>query len=435
MAIGDRIGSAQTAGFMRRINALENEVSYAVGSDSSLLPDTQQQIGCDMSANVYTGGGTASKGLNKTPYDLSSLTEIVTYGSDSDQVGIITSIGGSADGIWVGNLYDESGYGLKDARIQKFDTSGSLQETITKLATSSTAYWSFNNIEVFPDGSIMVTRAKTTGAGFTDRDIITYDSDGSNPTTILSYTSGLDPAIMSSNIYEVYSVEQSTGECTVYDISGTYIRDFNIGSITAGSIFTFVNPSRFMVNDFSSPIDAVDFYTDNGVLLTSDVEITDAPHGGQMYHSVINEIGDIYTAHRHSGSYYIGDASGISTSPQTTWYQYPTPSTDTGKVSLGTVDYGVTVPTDTALQGFRPHYFELRDMRDAIESVSTDYENPATNNAYTLTAGADNIFRVAIDSGQDDWTTPTVTHADRIREDYYNDIELVLTQLESSSLV
>jgi hypothetical protein len=119
---------------------------------------------------------------------------------------------------------------------------------------------------------------------------------------------------------------------------------------------------------------------------------------------------------------------------QTTWYQYPTPATDTGKITLGTPNAGLSVPTDTALQGLRPHYFELRDMRDAIESVALDYENPATATAYTLTVGTDNIFRIAIDSGQDDWTTATVTHKDRIREDYYSDIESVLTQLEQSAL-
>jgi len=126
--------------------------------------------------------------------------------------------------------------------------------------------------------------------------------------------------------------------------------------------------------------------------------------------------------------------SDIAPGDLTTWYRYPTPQSDTGKVSLGTSDYGLSVPADNALQGYPPHYFELRDIRDAIETVCVNYENPATNAAYTITAGTNNIFRVAIDSGQDDWTTPSVTHGYAITDEHWNDIELVLTQLEASEL-
>ena len=40
------------------------------------------------------------------------------------------------------------------------------------------------------------------------------------------------------------------------------------------------------------------------------------------------------------------------------------PGTDSGKVSLGIVDGGYMIPSTAALVGLRPHYFELRDMRE-----------------------------------------------------------------------
>ena len=120
---------------------------------------------------------------------------------------------------------------------------------------------------------------------------------------------------------------------------------------------------------------------------------------------------------------------------QTDWYRYPTPASDTGKVSLGTPDLGVSTPVAGALSGYKPHYFELRDIRIAIEAVAVLYENPDTTAAYTTSAGANNIFRIAIDSGQDDWTTPTLSHGARISDEHYSDIELVLDQLEISDRV
>jgi hypothetical protein len=195
-----------------------------------------------------------------------------------------------------------------------------------------------------------------------------------------------------------------------------------------------------------------------------------------------------------------GTTSRVSEgSTQTTWYRYPTPGNDTGKATLGTVDYGASVPADAALSGYRPHYFELRDMRTAIESVAVNYYKPVTfgvtdgtttsklvdaGSSFTtiVTVGdivlnttdgtattvsaidsdtvlslADdifvsgeiyiiktnlvvsgsvnnNLFTLALGGGLTDWTTPTVTHTDRIRETDYSDIGTILTYLEGGSL-
>ena len=184
---------------------------------------------------------------------------------------------------------------------------------------------------------------------------------------------------------------------------------------------------------------------------------------------------------------------------QTTFYRYPRHDSETGKVSLGTPDGGASVPSLTGLDGFRPHSFELRDMRDTIESEAVQWgrevdsgETTSTTanklvdstqnftstiiigdiitntttggkalvtaidsdttlsintdimlsseeyrivSKYTTSAGSSNIFRNAIDSGQDDWTTVTVEADDRIREDHYSDIDSVLTELEAAELL
>lgn len=121
--------------------------------------------------------------------------------------------------------------------------------------------------------------------------------------------------------------------------------------------------------------------------------------------------------------------------------RYPDKGALTNPESLGTPDDGVAVPaldglvTLTNGDAHRPHYGELDDMRLALEDLAPYYENTATGNPFNITlADPDNIFTVAIDAGQDDWTTPIAASVERMRVTDLSDIDLVLEELEASDL-
>jgi hypothetical protein len=180
---------------------------------------------------------------------------------------------------------------------------------------------------------------------------------------------------------------------------------------------------------------------------------------------------------------------------QTTFYRHPNRGVTTGKVSLGTPDGGVAIPSLTSLTGYRPSVFELTDMRTAIEGEaqnrgklidsgtttstttnkliqtgqnftstvaindtvknltdSTTTTVSAIDSDTTLSLNADimasgelfeistpyiittsnirNIFQTSL--SLDDWTDSTVATDDKILENHYSDIGLILTSLESS---
>ena len=435
MAIGDRIGSARTCGYMRRINALENYGTYSTAG--SLIRTIPQFT--EVSNN------------NQGDYIYSNFDGILYYGVANHPSGAI--------------------FKIETPIVQ--DTGTVLISSST--TPSSTLIHGMKDFFVYNDKITVLMRHESgvTASGFTEYIIRQYNIDGSSPINVTTETSDtnypnykLDSVGIAGNGDFICKSVERTGSGDSLDgrfnVTGNL---FELGGIfkamptKGGSGFTAVNTSGLSSYDSDLSIIATETTPiSEPIVLTlnGDHVIKDQPNStGLMYRDlgfimsisgffgtsteyiVIDDSSFIY---EHRVTYPVGGTlSKISgrtpTSTQTTFYQYPTLAVDTGKITLGTPDYGATVPVDTALQGLRPHYFELRDMRDAIESVATDYENPATNAAYTLTAGTNNIFRVAIDSGQDDWTTTAVTHTSRIREDYYSDINDVLTQLELSALV
>ena len=432
MAIGDSIGSARTAGLMRRINAIEYRGSTTYSSVSNIN-------------NGLTAPGS-------TQYDL-----IATNGT-----GVLA--------------FDDRGAGLE---LDLFDTSGTYQSTVITAATlgldnldeprglsatdssifigHGTVASSTESVKEYNySGTLLATKNYTVGVtehinvlgsskvGGVSRCLVTIKSSG-NPHIVdiiiagsvdHTLTSGFDngsapQGCMDSdgNVY-IIGLVSSTATIKQFDSSGDFVSNYDNSSL-------FPNTTTAGVGLL---------FDSYGVLTLTDIDIAGAEAAPFEYNFLNERLTNPIGLDRGnsgfielSGDFYFRNGTALlkisTTTNMTTWYQYPKPSVDTGKITLGSVDQGNTIPVDTALEGLRPHYFELRDMRNAIETVCVNYENPATNNAYTLTAGADNIFRLAIDSGQDDWTTATVTHGDRIREDYYSDIESVLTQLELSALV
>ena len=364
-----------------------------------------------------------------------------------------------ADIIASGEGYSISG---ERDRVRRFQEDGTLDyevlvdvqhqsATITPLGfASTTAKEAVYTFEV--DGKYY-TRAFTGDDG-TENEVLTIDPTGA--------TSGDDVGIRGTvawsdgNVALTIYIDSDYGECRIYDTSGTLQ-----STIPRPTTHTSIS-----ADSFNNPLMLID---NNYVVCTRIVTSSDTPggpatscaaafHASGKYKEYFNiaNFGDPSSPFIDGGTLYgllsvlgyidggfygmpgptvSGDIARVElTAPQTEWYRYPTPGSGVGNVSLGSSNYGVSVPATNALQGYVPHYFELRDVRDAIESICTDYLNPDTGVAYTTTAGSNNIFRVAIDSGQDDWTTPTVTHGDAITDEHWNDIELVLTQLEASEL-
>ncbi len=579
MPIGDRIGSARTCGFMRRINALEN--LPAITTDDL---DTYGKVAFQSDDVFYAGDigtpypgykismqGQALKRLTAYPGLLATFPHVLTefngflYHRKKVEEG-------TTDATTAGKLVDstqnfsstvEAGYYVRNSTDGTFTTVTSVDSN-TQLTLASDIFTSGEGYEVTGvfkytestntwahmtgvsteflkwhinfitgiggekvteyDGKLWHRKSPVSGATFLTDTLYSFDEDGVLQSTVTLGDDGSGDIVgaecaafchdSSGNIYTIHkSTAVSARIIAKYTSTGTVVTGSFGGAdyITTG-LGTTTNPLyQIMIHATSGKIialghDDVGSYTTAGAT-TAEI----SPVGAQLgvYESVY--ISKIESSANLSIRIYDEDLTFIrsfnifhfdsSAASQTTWYQYPTPGNDTGKITLGTVDGGVTIPVDVALQGLRPHYFELRDMRDAIETISVNFTITApteygtatattTNklvdsgqnftstvtvgdrvlnttdgtfttvsavdsdttlslNAnifainegytitpyYTLTAGANNIFRLAIDSGQDDWTTPTITHKARPLESDYNDIDLVITELEASALV
>lgn len=193
-------------------------------------------------------------------------------------------------------------------------------------------------------------------------------------------------------------------------------------------------PKRLLVGgwDPDSNDGVSDFYIEDGTdTIISSVELRDNPGGGvSTQYLCVSEDMRVWARDGMSISYK--DLTGITF---TDWYRYPNINSETGKVLLGS-DYGLSIPEDDAFEGFHVSYLEIRDMRDAIEAMIGDYKLNLGANPYNLIGPSpDNIFKLAIDSGQSDWTTPTLAYLKVIPADAYEDIYLILNLLDDSYLV
>jgi hypothetical protein len=460
---------------MRRVNALENLYNYTIDSTNKVKPkdltgppyDSISAFTSDGISNVYyldvddTSSGTA---LRKAAYPFTSGdvigTEIVSPGTATDGSDGIRGGGAMAcDGSHVYVCDTHQNGSTRYAYIKKFDLTGT---KVADYSVSSTSNWpTFAGITVLADGSLIYQYREVTGTKA--RKVYSIDSGLSSPSEIISYnftttTNGeiydfwlrsVVGHIGDDNYFSitVKKYNETTDSLLIYNKSGTLQQTVTKPTATAPPDYCNVviaqdSRGRFWGHAYTTVVSELSLFKSDFTLARDDV------FGGAVEPGVIVSGSQVTNLWDNDTETYAVDYQGASAAPGrireyvndvtagdlTDFHRYPTPGNDTGKVSLGTPDYGVSVPAANALQGYTPHYFELRDIRDAIEAVCVNYENPATNAAYTTTAGTNNIFRVAIDSGQDDWTTPSVTHGDAITDEHWNDIELVLTQLEASEL-
>jgi hypothetical protein len=446
MAAGDRITSARTCGLMRRINALENVLtgtegtsntpigSYNMGAITGVTDFMRDNLDGNLYINMQDGDPNV---IYKLPVSLTGGSGLITQGTDR-----------SNNEVWNCQFFDvrnnvmvissfvaasQSDSGDKEFYLDLFSTTGTFISQVHGDSDASFPHTIPQAVGILSDGTTVCAAVRHNSSSSVSYGFLL----GSSFTETSNIPINPTKALIVGNDDSFFMAAEGSG---FIDDGAVFSRRFNSNGTT--SLSSTSAPS----GGFSSMLGANKIISRVGVgdwaiFSTNDLSQVDTTNFSfnDTYHSVIvGADGDWYAILNNTigvGSSNPDIRRHTMTATQTTWYHHPTPDTDTGKTTLGTVDYGYSVPVDAALVGLRPHYFELRDMRDALETVAVLYENPATAAAYTLTAGTNNIFRLAIDSGQDDWTTATITHSDRIRETDYSDIEAVLTQLELSALV
>lgn len=446
------------------------KLSYNPGTGNLFIADTPTTTRQNESTTTSTSSGklidsTASflttVRVGDTVNNITDTTSATVSAIDSN-----TQITLSTDIFTSGEQYTIS---TKQVRVQRFQEDGTLDwESFIPLEKDGSGNQLLNDISgvaALSDGScLLVTR---NGGTYSWSHLKSVSDDGATVTNIFGIQASTAASGDVNGVYScipwtddygavTFTCNNDYAECRIYDSSGTLIEtiprptthsanysdSFNwpqlitqSGFVLSSDVITDAFPATFAGDEMVHFNDGA--YIGPSDYNTFDPSDTGFPGGGSQTGIVtlIGQIGGkLYGIPGPSIDYYA--MAAISTDyPQTEWYRYPTPGSGTGSVSLGTPDYGESVPATDALTGYVPHYFELRDLRDAIEAVCVNYKNSATGNAYNLTvSSADNIFHVAIQNGQYDWTTASVTHGDMIRDEHWNDIDLVLTQLEASEL-
>lgn len=228
----NEITSADTAGLMRRINAVENVLTF--GSITTVKHGNTHpagRIACDKSGGLYfTSDLTPNlpyavdrRGVAKSDYDVGNITSFTDIGDDPGELNLVSDIHANENGVWISDLYkdpdDNVSGNSDDARIQKFNFSGTLQWTVRKLATVSDPRM-FQHIVGFSDGSIIARLSF--GA---DKGIYSYDSSGGNETLLIS--EGGNRGLVVNSIDE-FITPIADNKLAVYNQAGTLQRELEI---------------------------------------------------------------------------------------------------------------------------------------------------------------------------------------------------------------
>jgi hypothetical protein len=523
MAAGDPITAARMAGLMRRTNALENENSYSATAtntvtDSKILLLKNRSITSDRTSKVFIAyDETGDTSIQSFDMDLTGKTEIISGGNGDGEIDDITGIDCNESGsLWVSDVV--SGASPLDTRIQVFNISGSIQgSNEVDRETSPTRRFRYSDIATLSDGGCAVIKRTystiPSDSSLIQSELLTYNSTAGGETTILEVdaattTNGVARTISGmaidsdNNILVGVSIypDVTLTEWRIYNTSGSLVDTITWMPTVSSStpFYKYYSQEAYHVFNDNTLIYRVSggigfIYTD-GYNTGRRLSISGSPSVGDF---TSNDERDIYITY---------DVGGVNTcgrfalsGSQTTFKRYPNRDSTSGGVSLGTSDFGNSVPADSSLVGFRPHRAEINDVRAALETVATSdrkariEEGSATStnpdelidffgtftdtvtvsdtvlnhtdrttttvlsidsnstltlnadimasgeeysiqaSAYTTTAGNKNIFSLAINNAQSDWTNTIVTGS-RIRDTDYTDVSTVIDYLRRSTL-
>jgi hypothetical protein len=475
-----RVTSTHATSLMRRINALEKLITdvdiseqfipgQGIGVSVRRISDGGGDAYMYISAKGTVGG--ATKAVAKIQKSLIIPSNILPNK---------TLVGGVATylfdaGTGAGEVFDSVDFDERDgfiwitdewlatpaARIQKFDTDGVLvaEYKINTIQGGFGVKSRMRSPHIRSDGVVLFEywEDRIVSLSPTVRQYAggIYKTP-SAITPVVSFTataSGLDHSFITlTSNDEIVVKKLSTGQYFLYNNGGGLSHEIvvNVPSDSFNVIGTLPNTELVIVNLYTSGTnqDSIIVTDDEGNYKRTLFSNPDNPPGVSLLdierYIVFTDDGTNtwwWNSLGGSGGLVIKGSTSTTTYDQTEFFRYPDKGALTNPESLGTPDAGVTIPALTALQALtngdahRPHYGELDDIRLAIEAIVPFFVNAVTGDPFNITpADADNIFTLAIDAGQDDWTTPVAASGERMRATDLSDIDLVLELLEASDL-
>ena len=458
--------SAQATHLMSRINALQANVVGGYWRESFTLVTDDQYIGgkitCDRDGNIYVESNNGSvsgvsRRISKYQYDGTIVDEdFILYGSGAtgdDTIAELVSMDADENFLWCVNRISATSTSLKKFSLAD---GSELNEVTTTATVTSPTQSQYTDVALFSDGSICcIYRERGTSPEYKET-LFKYNADGTNETEIYSESgsrvgfesSAFDSICVNDNNHVILTIDTASGGSNPiayrYDSTGTLVDTITNGS---GIKDGFTRAKHCFSGNLVIPRDD-SIYLNQHLYDQDGTFVTDVDLKPYSLDCTEDENKNLYFSTRSSifsnaifrvwKKTYLGGTGAID---QTEFFRYPDPGALTNAESLGTPDGGVAVPATDALQyltsGKRhsPHHGMLADMREAIETLAPYFLNSATSNAFNVDQeDADNIFNVAIESGQYDWTTPGEVAKQMMRATDFSDMDLVLTELEGASL-
>ena len=403
MAVGDRITGARSTAIMRRINALEAQPRPTTTAYEMDPRASSNGLAIDSNGHIFLGG-----------YKDDSIDELHVFDTtDLAPLRLSTEYPGSEGGwplehnLFDGDIYwqdysnatptsykysisgdswsemtfSDSEFDVPFGKslikndgtdlflvtsahaIKRFNTSGVEQSTITfddpsNLDTNDD--WALSDFDFDDDGNIVLSLfLNDDSSGLTEAYIFRYDTSGSE---ISSSFGGSDFLSIGDTDSDGHDSGQTLSIIVNRETS-------NNGYFIAA----YLNASIGVVDWDSRSYNKAG--SELGTISSLDME-TDDIRGASYYEDEIyffESLGGFIRVYNSTGTLQRESDIFSHTQPsQTTFYRHPNRGTDTGKVSLGTPDKGVSVPSTTALDGFRPSAFEPSTMRSAMQIEATD---------------------------------------------------------------
>jgi len=448
---------------MARINALEEPISggrwdetiNAFGPSWTQL-EGLNQIACDGAGYVYVevNNGTTtdtSRRISKIAYDggvddLDLVLYSNTNGSGTGRLLDVIDIDANESSLWVASTETFTTPGSLSGSLKKFDLDGNEIAHVKRNHSAGVGVTSgYLGVRILSNDSIIALwyeEGETPNPArvyFNTYKVFSYNSSGGSESELLSFSlaSGESIGNLIINDDDDFLITEYVG--------GSYtIKRYSSGGSFQSSLSNAIFTASFTNNEYYGSITGKSSYNvfdilGNGldfITLRSNTRDLVQDENGDIRASYLNP-----SVSSERGLYYMTEVNVNRDFNQTEFFRYPDPGALTNPESLGTPDGGVTIPATNALQyltnGKRhsPHHGMLADMRVAIETLAPYYLNASTGNAYnTDQADADNIFHVAIQELQYDWTTPGEVAKQMMRATDFSDIDLLLTQLEGSGL-
>jgi sugar lactone lactonase YvrE len=370
--------SEDVTSLMRRINALERGAAVLL-LDFSFAPDSETGIlkaGWTDATNFYV--------VDNTDHEVHTFTLAGTFVSSFGSSGASPGDLNTPNGLALdssGNFY--VGDGARN-KVIKFNSSGVFQSEVTFVNAKKVFIDSSDNVFCVGDDEVrkMNTSLST---------LLSFGTSGSSPGEI-----GSAWGVCTDSSGNIWITDTTRDKVIKFNSSGVYQSEFG----TSGSgIGEFTSLGGIRVDSFGL-VFVTDFTRGKLMAFSSSGDFlyeaanTAGLHGYQDVH--LSSTDKLYICDNNPSDddrfVYVYELD------QNGFFAY---LKDDTKVSLGTPDGGVAIPSLGGLDqtennaSIAPNH--ILDMRAAIEGIAPQFKNGATGNAFNWTdASADNLYFVAM---------------------------------------